>query len=189
MTNEDTSSRTVWTLCPIHGSCSFSDCAKHPSIENIVDGGFDVCFFWNRLGISYSQQWWLVGNFLMKIFRIDQKEMIKSIFAIRFANSLFWEYLEPRPRDQCPKSHLCRKTLGVEERGGYYDESGALRRYGPYLAVLSLAMDKAQQLYKKMRFTCREKIKGFLNVWRNRTRRFEKIFHSWPIYKSGKVQW
>ena len=94
-----------------------------------------------------------------QIFRIDHylgKEMIQSIFAIRFANLIFENVWNKDFIDNIQITFAER--LGVEERGGYYDESGALRdmvqnhtlqtsfppRYG-----------QASKLHKKMRFVLR----------------------------------
>ncbi|AHV98946.1 glucose-6-phosphate dehydrogenase [Paenibacillus sabinae] len=63
-----------------------------------------------------------------EIFRIDHylgKEMVQNIEVIRFANAFF----EPLWN----KQHIANiqitlgETVGVEERGGYYDHAGALR--------------------------------------------------------------
>ncbi|KAA9008664.1 glucose-6-phosphate dehydrogenase [Paenibacillus spiritus] len=63
-----------------------------------------------------------------EIYRIDHylgKEMVQNIEVIRFANAFF----EPLWN----KQHIANiqitlgETVGVEERGGYYDHSGALR--------------------------------------------------------------
>ena len=81
-----------------------------------------------------------------QIFRIDHylgKEMIQNIFAIRFGNLIFdnlWN------RDFIDNIQITfAERLGVEERGGYYDHSGALRDMvqNHTLQLLSLlAMDK-----------------------------------------------
>lgn len=66
-----------------------------------------------------------------EIYRIDHylgKEMVQNIEVIRFANAFF----EPLWN----KNHIANiqitlsETVGVEERGGYYDHSGALRDMG-----------------------------------------------------------
>ncbi|MFD2615157.1 glucose-6-phosphate dehydrogenase [Paenibacillus gansuensis] len=66
-----------------------------------------------------------------EIYRIDHylgKEMVQNIEAIRFANAFF----EPLWNNK----HIANiqitlsETVGVEERGGYYDKSGALRDMG-----------------------------------------------------------
>ena len=63
-----------------------------------------------------------------EIYRIDHylgKEMVQNIEVIRFANAFF----EPLWNNK----HIANvqitlsETVGVEERGGYYDKSGALR--------------------------------------------------------------
>ncbi|MEO3946801.1 glucose-6-phosphate dehydrogenase [Gorillibacterium sp. CAU 1737] len=66
-----------------------------------------------------------------EIFRIDHylgKEMVQNINVIRFANAMF----EPMWNNK----HIANiqitlsETVGVEDRGGYYDHSGALRDMG-----------------------------------------------------------
>ncbi|MGO4371394.1 glucose-6-phosphate dehydrogenase, partial [Paenibacillus sp. MCAF20] len=66
-----------------------------------------------------------------EIYRIDHylgKEMVQNIQVIRFANAFF----EPLWNN----NHIANvqitlsETVGVEERGGYYDKSGALRDMG-----------------------------------------------------------
>ncbi|ANE48615.1 glucose-6-phosphate dehydrogenase [Paenibacillus swuensis] len=66
-----------------------------------------------------------------EIYRIDHylgKEMVQNIEALRFANAFF----EPLWNNK----HIANiqvtlsETVGVEERGGYYDKSGALRDMG-----------------------------------------------------------
>ncbi|GAA5417597.1 glucose-6-phosphate 1-dehydrogenase [Paraliobacillus ryukyuensis] len=63
-----------------------------------------------------------------QIYRIDHylgKEMIQNIEIVRFANALF----EPLWNNQYIANIqiTSSETLGVEERGSYYDKSGALR--------------------------------------------------------------
>ncbi|WP_234998237.1 glucose-6-phosphate dehydrogenase [Salirhabdus sp. Marseille-P4669] len=63
-----------------------------------------------------------------EIFRIDHylgKEMVQNIEVIRFANAIFEPLWNNRyiANIQITSS----ESLGVEERGGYYDKSGALR--------------------------------------------------------------
>jgi glucose-6-phosphate 1-dehydrogenase len=62
------------------------------------------------------------------IYRIDHylgKEMVQNIEVIRFANSLF----EPiwNSRHIANIQITSSETVGVEERGGYYEKAGALR--------------------------------------------------------------
>ncbi|WP_182201479.1 glucose-6-phosphate dehydrogenase [Paraliobacillus salinarum] len=63
-----------------------------------------------------------------QIYRIDHylgKDMIQNIEVVRFANAMF----EPLWNNQYISNIqvTSSETLGVEERGRYYDESGALR--------------------------------------------------------------
>ncbi|MDH6364454.1 glucose-6-phosphate 1-dehydrogenase [Enterococcus sp. PF1-24] len=62
------------------------------------------------------------------IFRIDHylgKEMIQNISAIRFANNIFESQWNNRYIDNIQITFA--EALGVEDRGGYYDQSGALK--------------------------------------------------------------
>lgn len=76
-----------------------------------------------------------------EIFRIDHylgKEMVQNIEVIRFANQFF----EPLWNNK----HIANvqitlsETVGVEERGGYYDHAGALRDMGQNHMLQMLTM-------------------------------------------------
>jgi glucose-6-phosphate 1-dehydrogenase len=63
-----------------------------------------------------------------QIYRIDHylgKETVQNILAFRFANSLFEPIWNRHYIDQVQIT--VAETVGVEERGDYYDQSGALR--------------------------------------------------------------
>ncbi|RLK63254.1 glucose-6-phosphate dehydrogenase [Atopobacter sp. AH10] len=63
-----------------------------------------------------------------EIFRIDHylgKEMIQNIFSVRFANSIFTSLWNHHYIDHFQIT--LSEKIGVEERAGYYDKSGALR--------------------------------------------------------------
>jgi glucose-6-phosphate 1-dehydrogenase len=63
-----------------------------------------------------------------QIYRIDHylgKETVQNILAFRFANSLFEPVWNRRYIDHVQIT--VAETVGVEERGGYYDQAGALR--------------------------------------------------------------
>jgi glucose-6-phosphate 1-dehydrogenase len=63
-----------------------------------------------------------------QIFRIDHylgKETVQNLMALRFANALFEPVWRSAHIDHVQIS-VC-ETLGVEGRGGYYDNSGAMR--------------------------------------------------------------
>ena len=76
-----------------------------------------------------------------QIYRIDHylgKETVQNILAFRFANSLFEPVWNRRYIDHVQIT--VAETVGVEERGEYYDHSGALRDMvqNHLLQVLSL---------------------------------------------------
>jgi glucose-6-phosphate 1-dehydrogenase len=61
-------------------------------------------------------------------YRIDHylgKEMIQSLMVLRFANSIFEPLWNNKHIDNIQISSS--ETVGVENRGGYYDEAGALK--------------------------------------------------------------
>ncbi len=63
-----------------------------------------------------------------QVYRIDHylgKETVQDIMALRFANMIF-EPLWNRQYVDCVQI-TAAETLGVEQRGGYYDNAGALR--------------------------------------------------------------
>lgn len=63
-----------------------------------------------------------------EIFRIDHylgKEMIQNIFSVRFANTIFSSLWNHHYIDHFQIN--LSERVGVEERAGYYDKSGALR--------------------------------------------------------------
>lgn len=67
-----------------------------------------------------------------QIYRIDHylgKETVQNILAFRFANGIFEPIWNRRYIDHVQIT--VAEDLGVEQRGGYYDESGALRDMVP----------------------------------------------------------
>lgn len=67
-----------------------------------------------------------------QIFRIDHylgKETVQNILAFRFANGIFEPIWNRRYIDHVQLT--VAEDIGVEQRGGYYDESGALRDMVP----------------------------------------------------------
>jgi len=76
-----------------------------------------------------------------EIYRIDHylgKEMVQNISAIRFANNIFESLWNNKHIDNIQIN--IAEDLGVEERGGYYEKSGALKDMvqNHILQVLSL---------------------------------------------------
>jgi len=151
----------------------FGTIAKHLKSENIVDGkGFERLIVEKPFGTDYETASKLNEDLLAafdeeQIYRIDHylgKEMIQSIFAVRFANMIFENVWNREHIDNVQITFAER--LGVEERGGYYDQSGALRDMvqNHTLQLLSLlAMDKPASFTKdEIRA---EKIKVFKNLY------------------------
>jgi glucose-6-phosphate 1-dehydrogenase len=67
-----------------------------------------------------------------QIYRIDHylgKETVQNILAFRFANGIFEPIWNRRYIDHVQIT--VAETLGVEQRGGYYDQAGALRDMVP----------------------------------------------------------
>ena len=67
-----------------------------------------------------------------QIFRIDHylgKEMVQNISAVRFSNMIFESLWNNKYIDNVQIT--LSETVGVEERGAYYDNNGALRDMVP----------------------------------------------------------
>jgi glucose-6-phosphate 1-dehydrogenase len=67
-----------------------------------------------------------------QVYRIDHylgKETVQNILALRFANGIFEPIWNRRYIDHVQISVV--ETVGIETRGGYYDQSGALRDMVP----------------------------------------------------------
>lgn len=130
----------------------FGTIAEHLKSQHIVDGqGFERLIIEKPFGTDLETAKQLNKALSEtfdenQIFRIDHylgKEMIQNIFAVRFANVLFEHVWN---RDFIDNIQITfAESIGVEDRGGYYDQSGALKDMvqNHILQVLSiLAMDK-----------------------------------------------
>ncbi|MBP2622925.1 glucose-6-phosphate dehydrogenase [Streptococcus oricebi] len=172
----------------------FGTIAKHLKSEQIVDGqGFERLIVEKPFGTDLSTASQLNQELLAtfdeeQIFRIDHylgKEMIQNIFAIRFANSLFENIWNRNYIDNIQITFA--EQLGVEERGGYYDQSGALRDMvqNHTLQLLSLlAMDMPSAFTKEAIRT--EKVKVFERLRKPSQEELKKLFIRGQ-YKSGTV--
>ncbi|MTB64508.1 glucose-6-phosphate dehydrogenase [Streptococcus sp. zg-86] len=130
----------------------FGTIAKHLKSEQIVDGkGFERLIIEKPFGTSLETAEKLNQELSEtfeeeQIYRIDHylgKEMVQNIFAVRFANIIF-EHIWNRDYIESVQINFA-ESIGVEDRGGYYDHSGALKDMiqNHALQVLSLlAMDK-----------------------------------------------
>ncbi|KXT79183.1 Glucose-6-phosphate 1-dehydrogenase [Streptococcus sp. DD13] len=130
----------------------FGTIALHLKSEKIVDGrGFERLIIEKPFGTSLETAEKLNQELTQtfdedQIYRIDHylgKEMVQNIFAVRFANILFEKLWNRDYIDNVQINFV--EAIGVEDRGGYYDHSGALKDMvqNHTLQVLSiLAMDK-----------------------------------------------
>lgn len=130
----------------------FGIIAKHLKSEKIVDGkGFERLIIEKPFGTSLETAEKLNAELTQtfkeeQIYRIDHylgKEMVQNIFAVRFANIIFEHIWNRDFIDNVQISFA--ESIGVEDRGGYYDLSGALKDMiqNHALQVLSiLAMEK-----------------------------------------------
>ena len=173
----------------------FGTIAKHLKSEGIVDGkGFERLIVEKPFGTDLETASQLNKELEEtfeeeQIFRIDHylgKEMIQSIFALRFANLIFENVWN---RDYIDNVQITfAERLGVEERGGYYDESGALRDMvqNHTLQLLSLlAMDKPASFTKED--IRKEKVKVFEQLVNPSDEELKKQFIRGQ-YRSGKIQ-
>lgn len=110
-----------------------------PVAANLKEGGMLDTDGWQRLVIEKPFGYDLASANMLneqirevfredQIFRIDHylgKEMVQNIEVIRFANAFF----EPlwNNRHIANVQITLSETVGVEDRGGYYDNAGALR--------------------------------------------------------------
>jgi len=120
--------------------------------SQLKDAGFLNSSGWNRLVIEkpfgYDHESAAKLNDEIRsafeeheIYRIDHylgKEMVQNIEVIRFANAFF----EPLwNRDHIANIQITlSETVGVEDRGGYYDHAGALRDMGQNHMLQMIAM-------------------------------------------------
>lgn len=123
-----------------------------PVSLNLRDGGLLESRGWHRLVIEKPFGYDLpsakalneqLGQVFKEeeIYRIDHylgKEMVQNIQVIRFANAFF----EPLWNNNyiANVQITLSETVGVEERGGYYDKSGALRDMGQNHMLQMLTM-------------------------------------------------
>jgi len=130
----------------------FGTIAEHLKSEHILTGeGFERIVIEKPFGTSYDTAKALNDSLSKvfteeQIFRIDHylgKEMIQAVSAVRFANPIFESVWNNEHIDNVQITFA--EFIGVEDRGGYYETSGALKDMiqNHVLQVLSLiAMER-----------------------------------------------
>ncbi|MGO2082822.1 glucose-6-phosphate dehydrogenase [Vagococcus sp.] len=112
----------------------FGIISKHIQSENIISkDGFNRLIIEKPFGVDHESATQLNNEISAvfseeQIFRIDHylgKEMIQNIAAVRFGNNIFESLWNYKYIDNIQIT--LAESLGVEERGGYYDQSGALK--------------------------------------------------------------
>ncbi len=112
----------------------FGIISKHIKSENIMtENGFSRLVIEKPFGTNYETAEKLNKEIAAvfnedQIFRIDHylgKEMVQNISAVRFGNNIFESLWNHRYIDNVQIT--LAEDIGVEERGGYYDQSGALK--------------------------------------------------------------
>ena len=112
----------------------FGTIASHLKSEGILTtAGYNRVIIEKPFGTDYASAEKLNGELRAvfaenEIFRIDHylgKEMIQNISAVRFGNNIFESLWNNKYIDNIQVT--LAESLGVEERGGYYDQSGALK--------------------------------------------------------------
>lgn len=101
-----------------------------------------------------------------QIYRIDHflgKETVQNIFAFRFANSVYEPIWNKEYVDHVQIT--AAETLGVEHRGGYYEEAGALRDMvqNHFMQLISLVAMQQPPAFNAEDFR-NEKIKVIKNI-------------------------
>ena len=112
----------------------FGTISQHIKSENIMtEHGFNRLIIEKPFGTDYKTALQLNEEISAsfkeeQIFRIDHylgKEMIQNISAVRFGNNIFESLWNYKYIDNVQVT--LAEAVGVEERGGYYDQSGALK--------------------------------------------------------------
>lgn len=172
----------------------FGTIAKHLKSEGIVDGqGFERLIIEKPFGTDLATAEQLNQDLSEafeedQIYRIDHylgKEMVQNIFAVRFANPIFEQIWSNQYIDNVQITFA--ESIGVEDRAGYYDKSGALKDMvqNHALQLLSiLAMDKPASFNEND--IRHEKIKVFENLRHEDSEALKRHFIR-AQYSAGRI--
>lgn len=150
----------------------FGVITEHLKSEAIItEDGFNRLIIEKPFGTDYASAEKLNNEIRAvfaedQIFRIDHylgKEMIQNISAVRFGNNIFESQWNNKYIDNIQVT--LAESLGVEERGGYYDKSGALKDMvqNHILQVVSLLVMEPPAIFSEK--TIRdEKIKALNSI-------------------------
>ena len=138
----------------------FGTITEHLKAEGLItENGYNRLIIEKPFGKDYASAEELNNQLRQsfeekQIYRIDHylgKEMIQNISAVRFANRVFEALWNKENIDHIQISLL--EQVSVEERGGYYDTSGALRDMvqNHILQILALVAMEPPQSFEEVR--------------------------------------
>lgn len=150
----------------------FGVITEHLKSEQIItENGFNRLIIEKPFGTDYQSAEKLNNEIRAvfeedQIFRIDHylgKEMIQNISAVRFGNNIFESLWNNKYIDNIQVT--LSESLGVEERGGYYDKSGALKDMvqNHILQVVSLLVMEPPAIFSEKTIR-EEKVKALNSI-------------------------
>lgn len=150
----------------------FGTITSHLQQEQLVtENGFNRVIFEKPFGSKYDNSNELNNEILEsfdeeQIYRIDHylgKEMVQALIPLRFGNPMFKQLWKSQFISNIQVT--LAEDIGVEDRGAYYEQSGALRDMGQnhVLQIVSLLLMDEPKAYDSDEIT-REKVKALKNL-------------------------
>lgn len=150
----------------------FGTITSHLRQEKLVtENGFNRVIIEKPFGTKYKTSNELNNEILEsfdeeQIYRIDHylgKEMIQALISLRFGNPMFKHLWQSQFISNIQIT--LAEDIGVEDRGAYYEQSGALRDMGQnhILQIVSLLLMDEPQAYESDEIT-KEKVKALKNL-------------------------